>query len=94
LVDSETSSTAEMVAVAFREFRKAPIRGILTSGRMVLSSWEAVENYPTGFFYSFPYAVYTTSKGFVIESSGVFPDIEREYSLSLEKQGKDSFIQQ
>ena len=93
LVDSETSSTAEMVAMALREFRKAPVRGILTSGRMVLSSWEAVKNFPDGFFYSFPYALYTTSGGAVIESAGVFPDIEREYILAIEKQGKDSFIQ-
>jgi C-terminal processing protease CtpA/Prc len=93
LVDSETSSTAEMVAMAFREFKKAPVRGILTSGRMVLSSWEAVQNYPSGFYYSFPYAIYTTSQGKMIESSGVYPDIEKEYSLAFEKQGKDSFIQ-
>ena len=93
LVDSETSSTAEMVAMAFREIKNTPIRGILTSGRMVLSSWEAVKNYPEGFYYSFPYAIYTTAKGAMIESSGVFPDIEREYDLLLEKSGKDSFIQ-
>jgi len=92
LVDSETSSTAEMVAMALREHKKAKLIGALTSGRMVLSSWESVKNYPEGFYYSFPYAVYATSEGAVIETAGVFPDVEKEYVLSLEKAGKDSFI--
>lgn len=92
LTDGSTSSTAEMVALALREFKKAPIRGQLTSGRMVLSSWEPVKNFPEGYLYSFPYAVYESSKGALIEGSGIVPDIEKGYILSLEAKAKDSFI--
>lgn len=92
LTDSGTSSTAEMVALALREFKNITIRGQLTSGQMVLSSWEPVKNFPEGYLYSFPYAVYESSKGALIEGSGIVPDIEKGYVLSLESQAKDSFI--
>ncbi len=92
LVDSITASTAELVALALREQKQSSLVGVLTSGQMVLSSWEAVRNFPQGFSYSFPYATYLSAKGKEIETFGVLPDVEKNYDFELERKGLDSFI--
>ncbi len=92
LVNSLTSSTAELVAQAFIDTNRGRVIGEKTSGKMVLSSWEQVSNFPKGFYFSYPYALYKSLSGAYIEEKGVFPDIYKTYSFDLERMGKDSFI--
>ncbi len=80
------------MAQAFLEFEKGELIGEPTSGRLVLSSWDQVPNFPEGFYFSYPYALYKSAKGNVIEGEGVIPDVYRTYSFDLERMGKDSFL--
>ncbi len=92
LVNSITSSTAEIVAQAFIDTNRGKVIGERTSGRVVLSSWEPIFNFPDGFYFSYPYAFYKSLSGAYIERKGVSPHIYKTYSFDLEKMGKDSFI--
>ncbi len=92
LVNSSTSSTAELVAQAFIDTNRGKVIGEQTSGRMVLSSWDQVPNFPDGFYFSYPYALYKSLSGAEIEKEGVLPDEYKTYSFDLERMGKDSFI--
>lgn len=92
LVNVNTSSTAELVAQAFLDFKRGELIGEQTSGRMVLSSWDPIKNFPEGFYISYPYALYESAKGFGIEKEGVYPDIYKTYVLDKEKKGQDSFV--
>lgn len=92
LVNGSTSSTAELVAQAFIDTDRGKVIGEQTSGRMVLSSWDQVPNFPEGFYFSYPYALYRSLSGAEIEKEGVLPDEYKTYSFDIEKMGKDSFI--
>lgn len=92
LVNNLTSSTAELVAQAFMDLKRGDVVGEQTSGRMVLSSWDQIQFFPEGFYFSYPYALYSSLSGAEIEKEGVLPDTYKTYSLSLEKQGLDSWL--
>ncbi len=92
LVNGMTSSTAELVAQAFIDTERGKVVGEQTSGRMVLSSWDQVPNFPEGFYFSYPYALYKSVSGAEIEKEGVLPDEYRTYSFDVEKTGRDSFL--
>ena len=92
LVNNLTSSTAELVAQAFIDLKRGEVVGEQTSGRMVLSSWDPILFFPEGFYFSYPYGLYSSLSGAEIEKEGVLPDIYKTYSLKLEKQGIDSWL--
>lgn len=92
LVNGLTSSTAELVAQSFIDLKRGLVVGEKTSGRMVLSSWEQISYFPEGFYFSHPYALYSSLSGADIEGRGVSPDIYKTYSLELEQKGLDSFL--
>lgn len=92
LVSSSTSSTAELVAQAFIDLKRGRVIGEQTSGRMVLSSWDQIPNFPEGYYFAYPYALYKSISGATIENEGVDPDVYRTYSFDLESMGKDSFL--
>jgi len=92
LVSSRTASTAELVAQAFSDLKRGKVVGEKTSGRMVLSSWEQIVYFPDGFYFSHPYALYSSLTGASIEGEGVMPEIYKTYILDLETAGLDSFL--
>lgn len=94
LVNSQTSSVAEMVAQALKDFREAPILGSPTAGKLLVGVWYPWEAWGKGVNVSIPEAVYVTSKGKMIEAEGVDIDRQLDYRREDFLQGKDSWIRQ
>ncbi len=72
LIDGETASAAEIVAAALQEQGRAKLIGTRTFGK---ASVQQLLDLPSGAVLSVTKAYYYTPSGFLIEKSGVFPDI-------------------
>lgn len=96
LIDSETASTAEMVALALREFSNAKIYGVPSAGELLVSVWHDVDWLPLinqqQIRLSIPEALYRSKTGFVIEGHGVQPNQELFYNLKDFEAGRDTWI--
>lgn len=93
LTDARTSSTAEMVAQALRDYLGAPIFGTATSGQLLVGVWHPFPELGPGWRISIPEAVYQSRRGARIEGRGVRPDHEVYYDLALLRRGRDSWIE-
>lgn len=92
VIDSTTSSTAELVAQAFSDLKRARLVGQPTSGQLVLARWNDIANFPQGYSYSYPVAIYKTVFDVLIEGYGVYPDVIKKRDLVYESKGIDSFL--
>ena len=75
LVDGKSSSVAEMVAQALKEFRKSPVRGTSSRGQLLVGVWYPMDELGQGVQISIPEALYTSAKGRRIEGQGVELDL-------------------
>ena len=92
LVDQETSSTAELVAQALKDYRAARIMGLATSGRLLVGVWYPMESLGRGVKISIPEAVYQTKRGRQIEKHGVNLDEVLDYRRADFENGEDSWL--
>lgn len=96
LVDSETASTAELVAQALRDYNGAKVFGVRTAAELLVSVWHPLPWFPLikdqKISVSVPEALYQTKAGRVIEGAGVRPDKELYYDLKDFKSGFDSWV--
>lgn len=92
LVDGKSSSVAEMVAQALKEFRKSPVRGSPSRGQLLVGVWYPMDELGQGVQISIPEALYTSAKGHCIEGEGVQLDKVLYYSLPEMQMGIDSWV--
>ncbi|MGE5086931.1 MAG: S41 family peptidase, partial [Bacillota bacterium] len=92
LVDGKSSSVAEMVAQALKEFRKSPIWGAPSRGQLLVGVWYPLNELGPGVQISIPEAFYTSAKGHAIEGQGVQLDKILYYSLAEMQMGIDSWV--
>lgn len=92
LVDSQTASTAEMVAQALRDYLDARILGVSSAGQLLVGVWYDFPELGEGWRVSIPEAVYQTRRGKRLEGAGVRVDRELYYELKEMIKGYDSWI--
>lgn len=91
LVDGKSSSVAEMVAQALKEFRKAPLLGSPSRGQLLVGVWYPLDEVAPGVQVSIPEAVYLSQKKHRIEGQGVELDRVLYYHLPEMQAGIDSW---
>lgn len=74
LVGAHTSSTAEIVAQALKDFSGARILGASSDGSCLVGIWYPLHAFGVGYKISIPEAIYETSSGRVLEGDGVQVD--------------------
>lgn len=94
LVDANTSSVAEMVALVLQESLQVPVMGSPTAGRLLVGLWYDWSELGEGVELSVPEALFVSSKNAEIEGRGVRPDRELFYRLKDVQSGKDSWLNQ
>ncbi|MEK2644783.1 S41 family peptidase [Bdellovibrio sp. BCCA] len=92
LVDGKTSSVAELVAQALKEFRKAPLLGSPSRGQLLVGVWYPLSEVGPGVEISIPEALYLSQKKHRIEGNGVELDRVLYYNLSEMQAGIDSWV--
>lgn len=91
LVDGKSSSVAEMVAQALKEFKKAPLLGSPSRGQLLVGVWYPLDDVAPGVQISIPEAVYLSQKKYRIEGQGVELDRVLYYHLPEMQAGIDSW---
>lgn len=92
LVDGRTSSVAEMVSQALKEYRGAPLRGAPSRGQLLVGVWYPMDEVGQGVQISIPEALYVSGKGHRIEGHGVQLDKVLYYNLPQMQAGIDSWV--
>jgi carboxyl-terminal processing protease len=92
LVDGRTSSVAEMVSQALKEYRGAPLRGAPSRGQLLVGVWYPMDEVGQGVQISIPEALYISGKGHRIEGHGVQLDKVLYYNLPQMQAGIDSWV--
>lgn len=92
LVDGKTSSVAELVAQALKEFRKAPLLGSPSRGQLLVGVWYPLSEIGPGVEISIPEALYLSHRKHRIEGNGVELDRVLYYNLSEMQAGIDSWV--
>lgn len=92
LVDSKSSSVAELVAQALKEAIKAPLYGAPSRGQMLVGVWYPLDEVGVGVQVSIPEAIYKSKKGRVLEGQGVEIDRVLFYRLNEMQAGIDSWV--
>ncbi|WP_374078922.1 S41 family peptidase [Bdellovibrio bacteriovorus] len=92
LVDGKTSSVAELVAQALKEFRKAPLLGSPSRGQLLVGVWYPLNEIGPGVEISIPEALYLSHGKHRIEGNGVELDRVLYYNLSEMQAGIDSWV--
>lgn len=92
LVDSGSSSTAEMSAQALKDYIGAKIFGSSSAGQLLVGVWYPVPGLAPGAKISIPEAVYQTRRGHKIEGPGVQVDKVLYYRLDELQNGEDSWV--
>lgn len=92
LVDGKTSSVAEMVAQALKEFKKSPILGSPSRGQLLVGVWYPLSEVGPGVEISIPEAIYMSHRQHRIEGAGVQVDKVLYYSLPEMQSGIDSWV--
>lgn len=92
LVDGKTSSVAELVAQALKEFRKAPVLGGPSRGQLLVGVWYPLKEIGSGVEISIPEALYLSQGQHRIEGQGVQLDKVLYYSLPEMQAGIDSWV--
>lgn len=94
LVDSQTSSVAELVALAFREHLSVPLLGSVTAGKLLVGMWYPWPELGRQVEVSVPEAYFESTQGINPEEKGVSPDQILYYRLSDFQKGQDSWLTQ
>ncbi|WP_413557895.1 S41 family peptidase [Bdellovibrio sp. HCB209] len=92
LVDSKTSSVAEMVSQGLKEVKGAVLRGAPSRGQLLVGVWYPMEEIASGVQISIPEALYVSAKGRRIEGNGVELDKVLYYNLPQMQSGIDSWV--
>lgn len=94
LVDSGTSSVAEIFAKAMETRAQTQILGQPTAGQVVMAKWFPVTSLGSGeYLLSIPIAGYTTLIGENLEGVGVLPQVGLSYDLERAVLGRDSWLE-
>lgn len=76
LIDAHSKSTAEWVALAFRDKLKTPIQGATSSGELLVGIWYDISDIWGQFVkLSIPEAYYESIHGYQIEGRGISADV-------------------
>lgn len=94
LIDSNTASVAELVALAFRDHLKVPLLGGTSSGKLLVGLWYDWPELGPGVELSVPEAQYVSQSNDVIEAKGITPDRTLYYHLKDVYEGRDSWIKE
>jgi carboxyl-terminal processing protease len=94
LIDSDTSSVAEIFAHSFLRRKNARVWGQPTAGDVVLAVWYDLPLLGAGYSFSIPEAEFLTPQKEELEGRGVSPQKELQYDLRVSRAGKDSWIEQ
>ncbi|XGC81813.1 S41 family peptidase [Bdellovibrio bacteriovorus] len=94
LVDGKTSSVAELVAQALKEFKKARILGAPSKGQLLVGVWYPLDEVAPGVEISIPEALYVSHGNHRIEGNGVQLDKVLYYHLPEMQAGVDSWVKQ
>lgn len=92
LVDGKTSSVAELVAQALKEFKNARLLGSPSRGQLLVGVWYPLSEVGPGVEISIPEALYVSHKKHRIEGNGVELDKVLYYNLSEMQAGIDSWV--
>lgn len=92
LVDGKTSSVAELVAQALKEFHNSPLLGSPSRGQLLVGVWYPLKEIGSGVEISIPEALYLSQGQHRIEGQGVQLDKVLYYSLPEMQTGIDSWI--
>lgn len=93
LINSDTSSVAEIFAHSFLSAPRSRVWGQPTSGDVVLAVWYDLPALGPGYSLSIPEAVYLTPNAEELERRGVSPEREIFYDLKEARRGLDTFIE-
>lgn len=95
LIDSDTSSVAEIFAQAFFSRPRSRIWGQPSAGRVVMARWFSVPEFGSEeFAVSIPIAGYQTSDGLDLESQGIYPQHVLHYDVGRALEGRDSWLEE
>ncbi|NUM57873.1 MAG: hypothetical protein HUU56_04535 [Bdellovibrionaceae bacterium] len=95
IINSQTASTAEMVANTFREINKAKIFGAGSSGQLLVGIWYNLDHiWSGGVKIMIPEAEYISRENKKIEEVGVTVDKVIYDRLSDYQNGSDSWLEQ
>ena len=93
LIDSETSSVAEIFAEAFFARGESHVWGQPSAGQVVMAQWFPVPSLGgDDYSLSIPIAGYRTAEGVELENQGLAPEKTLFYDLRLARQGQDSWL--
>lgn len=93
IINSETASTAEMVAAALNELNGVKIYGAGSAGQLLVGIWYDLDSiWGEGIKITIPEAIYNSVKNRQIENVGVSVDQVIYDKLSDYQQGKDSWL--
>lgn len=93
IMNSSTSSVAEIFASVLKGQRSALLVGETSAGNVLLSGWYPMKIDLMKVRVSVPEAIYTDLQGHMIEGIGVSPDIYPEHTLEDLIRGQDSWVQ-
>lgn len=94
LVDSGTSSVAEIFAEAFLSRPKSLVWGQPTAGQVVMAKWFPITAFGSeDYLISIPIAGYRTEAGRPLEERGVHPQAYLDYDLKRALAGRDSWLE-
>ena len=95
LIDSGTSSTAEIFAEAFYVRQNSRVWGQPSAGQVVMAQWFQIVNFGgDDTSMSIPIAGYLSATENPIEGEGLLPEKSLNYDPSLSRRGIDSWIEQ
>ena len=94
LIDSGTSSTAEIFAQSFYSRKGSRVWGHPSAGQVVMAQWFPVGAFGNeNFALSIPIAGYETADGLDLENVGLRPQRVLQYDLDTELAGRDTWIE-
>jgi carboxyl-terminal processing protease len=91
LIDRLSGSTAEVMAAALQESRRALVVGERSSGQVLGAN---IIKLPTGALFEYARAGFKTSLGATLEGKGVTPDVETKLDRSSLLKGEDDQLQE
>lgn len=95
LIDSDTSSVAEIFAQAFYSRANSRVWGRPSAGQVVMAQWFPIAALGGDeFSMSIPIAGYRTADGAELESQGLYPQRVLHYDVDLSLEGRDSWLEE
>lgn len=92
LVDSETSSVAEIFAHILKQRLSAPVLGHPTAGAVLVALRDELKMLGRDFYLNMPILTYLDAVGEPLEGQGIWPDQQLRYDLESFTLGQDNWI--